>query len=384
MRKIVPLLLILALPAAAQETRLDLESRDVTFRIEAPGAGKVSVVGDFNCWNEYVHVLQQEEGGTWTKTLRLRTGKVYEYAFAVDGRWLPDPNNGVRSHGGKLSIVFLPGGKDDADLLSPEAGGSASIILLYKKLDARLAALQQQTETLLTLVDRQAQDLARKDSELTLLRNETASLRVEKSNASRDATDLRKKVQELETRCSEIETASGLAPEKIEEMNRQLAQARSSQNTAQTRYNELLQQNRDNEQTIREMTENLARTRNDLDQLQKRYMELAEEMREKNEILRAVGISANPAPPPPEAGPLAGEVVAAVDAVSPESNLLLISAGKNRGIESGDPLVVLRDGKVIGRLTVETAYDTWSSAVVPEGFDWREMKRGDEVAFERK
>ena len=79
-----------ARPAAAlaQATPEVVQVRFVFF---APGAKKVSLVGDFNEWSAEGTVLEPVDGqGTFTATLPLRRG-THEYMFNVDGRWVTDP-----------------------------------------------------------------------------------------------------------------------------------------------------------------------------------------------------------------------------------------------------------------------------------------------------
>ena len=68
--------------------------RRITFSLYFPGAGQVSLVGDFNLWNEKVHPMKANAEGLWSKILMLSPGR-YEYKFLVDGQWYRDPNNTV-------------------------------------------------------------------------------------------------------------------------------------------------------------------------------------------------------------------------------------------------------------------------------------------------
>lgn len=54
------------------------------FRCHAPGAGQVSLVGDFNGWDPAANPLEREGGGWWRTELRLSAG-TYQYAYLVDG-----------------------------------------------------------------------------------------------------------------------------------------------------------------------------------------------------------------------------------------------------------------------------------------------------------
>jgi 1,4-alpha-glucan branching enzyme len=67
--------------------------RRVTFKVRAPSAREVFVVGDFNNWNTQLHPLGKDEEGFWKVTLYLAPGK-YEYKLLVDGRWWEGARDG--------------------------------------------------------------------------------------------------------------------------------------------------------------------------------------------------------------------------------------------------------------------------------------------------
>lgn len=60
--------------------------RRVTFSLKAPAAAEVTLVGDFNRWEEGATPLKRDDNGKWRVTLTLVPGK-YEFKFKVDGRW---------------------------------------------------------------------------------------------------------------------------------------------------------------------------------------------------------------------------------------------------------------------------------------------------------
>ncbi len=65
------------------------------FVLVAPGAKRVTLVGDFNDWDRaatpLVPASHGGQGGVWTVELPLQAGR-YAYAFLVDGdRWTADP-----------------------------------------------------------------------------------------------------------------------------------------------------------------------------------------------------------------------------------------------------------------------------------------------------
>lgn len=78
--------------------------RVVEFVVLAPGAGQVTLAGDFNEWSTSATPLAAaDEAGVWSVTLPLSAGR-YEYAFIVDGeRWLPDPST-PRAHRGDFGV----------------------------------------------------------------------------------------------------------------------------------------------------------------------------------------------------------------------------------------------------------------------------------------
>lgn len=65
----------------------------VEFVVLAPGAGRVTLVGDFNEWNiSSTPLTATGRDGVWSVTVPLSAGR-HEYAFVVDGeRWIADPN----------------------------------------------------------------------------------------------------------------------------------------------------------------------------------------------------------------------------------------------------------------------------------------------------
>ncbi|MDD3721042.1 MAG: isoamylase early set domain-containing protein [Lutibacter sp.] len=62
----------------------------VTFSIDAKDANKVSVIGDFNDWNEKVDPLKKLKNGTFKGTVNLQKGQSYEFRYVVDGDYVND------------------------------------------------------------------------------------------------------------------------------------------------------------------------------------------------------------------------------------------------------------------------------------------------------
>jgi hypothetical protein len=68
---------------------------ETTFRLEAPQAAQVFIVGCFNEWNPATNPLERDSEGTWSCVLAIEPGE-HEYRFIVDGVWCDDPANMCR------------------------------------------------------------------------------------------------------------------------------------------------------------------------------------------------------------------------------------------------------------------------------------------------
>lgn len=86
----------------------DQELRDVDFVLEANGAERVYLCGDFNDWRPAsLLMIGNPEADVWEKRLTLAPGR-YEYKFNVDGKWIHDPlarENVPNIYGSLNSIV---------------------------------------------------------------------------------------------------------------------------------------------------------------------------------------------------------------------------------------------------------------------------------------
>lgn len=64
--------------------------KNQTFRLNAPTAKKVLLVGDFTNWQEHAIAMQKGKDGVWLASVGLPTGS-HHYLFIVDGVWHDDP-----------------------------------------------------------------------------------------------------------------------------------------------------------------------------------------------------------------------------------------------------------------------------------------------------
>ena len=84
----------------------------VRFTLVAPSATTVSIVGDFNGWNDGSLPLRRSaDGRTWEIEVPLAPGR-YTYAFVVDGQLARDPSApraGGEDFGTPSSVVMVRG-----------------------------------------------------------------------------------------------------------------------------------------------------------------------------------------------------------------------------------------------------------------------------------
>jgi hypothetical protein len=84
----------------------------VRFSVVAPGAAKVSIVGDFNEWNpESLPMRRSSDERLWEVEVRLPLGR-YSYAFVIDGKLAPDPaapRSGGDDFGTPNSLLLVRG-----------------------------------------------------------------------------------------------------------------------------------------------------------------------------------------------------------------------------------------------------------------------------------
>lgn len=86
----------------------------VTFTLPgeaAPRARQVTIVGDFNGWDEGANPLRKLKSGNFTATLELEKGRQYRFRYLIDGerwendwcadRYVPNP------HGTEDSVVVV-------------------------------------------------------------------------------------------------------------------------------------------------------------------------------------------------------------------------------------------------------------------------------------
>jgi hypothetical protein len=114
-----------SLPAVATAA-VFLDEEEVVFRLNASQAEEVYLVGDFNSWNPTMDIMVKRDGYHEIR-LFLLPGR-YRYAFLVDGKMIPDPDN---EHLDKLGYsFFIVAGEDgNYDIIYGKPGESVQKVL---------------------------------------------------------------------------------------------------------------------------------------------------------------------------------------------------------------------------------------------------------------
>jgi len=84
----------------------------VEFKLAAPEAESVVLVGDFTEWEKKKVIMSNsKKDGMWKVEIRLEKGKLYKYKFIIDGKlWISDPNALLQvedGFGGENSLLQL-------------------------------------------------------------------------------------------------------------------------------------------------------------------------------------------------------------------------------------------------------------------------------------
>ncbi len=93
-----------AVPVPAYAS-IEVDEEEVIFRFVDTSAAKVFLTGDFNNWNPTMDSMVKR-GGNWEVRLYLVPGR-YRYAFVVDGKSVPDPDNPNRDTEGNTFFIFV-------------------------------------------------------------------------------------------------------------------------------------------------------------------------------------------------------------------------------------------------------------------------------------
>ncbi len=389
MLRLVALLLASATLLAEGTGPAILETSEVAFAIEASNATSVSVVGDFNGWDAARTPLAKDATGTWKVRTDLRKGKVYDYAFVVDGHWVVDPKNPLRSSGGQLSVIEVPGGGTDAI----SGAGLEPIRAMLKQMGERLSYYGDEIGALRREMAAHTDTIAKKEAQIDLLRKDLDDARTEKVTLTKELTEARIRLDEVSQRYTTLKAEKDNHTDESDKVAKKANDLQKQYTELQAKMNGILQEKRAAEERAQkaEMQAKEAETR--FRALDKAYMETSRDEKDDEEPLPYVGPrdpvkegptfgppqgpsaptkqpgATDPAEPPldgppadPELGskPPEGRVLV----VGTQTKYLMISLGRKHGVKIGDEYFIRRGPQTIAKLRIEKVQDDFSSAEV--------------------
>lgn len=97
-------------PIKLEGLQVDSSLLPTLFRVYAPEASSVYLVGDFNDWIADARAAMKKlDNGTWVKVIPLTEG-AHSYKFVVDDKWIIDPANNLTENdnvGGRNSLIMV-------------------------------------------------------------------------------------------------------------------------------------------------------------------------------------------------------------------------------------------------------------------------------------
>lgn len=85
-------------------------SSGVLFRLYAPDATLVYLIGPFNGWDDEAAPMKKDKDGVWSIEIKLPHQNKIQYKFCIDGYWIGDPDNPEvenDGYGGENSLVWV-------------------------------------------------------------------------------------------------------------------------------------------------------------------------------------------------------------------------------------------------------------------------------------
>lgn len=89
---------------------VNAKTKKAVFQLELPEAQSVSLMGDFNQWDEAKNVMKKNKDGVWKSELKLAPGE-YQFLYYVDkSRWITDDQcpHTTSNVGTENSIAIIP------------------------------------------------------------------------------------------------------------------------------------------------------------------------------------------------------------------------------------------------------------------------------------
>ncbi len=365
---------------------IEREIRGFTFKDDK--AQSVSLVGDFNGWNERSHRMQKLGDGSWQVDVAVRKGKVYEYAFLVDGKLAIDPANKITTSDGKFSVINV--GERAEIFVGDSSSRLEAMQLSLNRLVEQIAYLSRQVEELHGSLKSEHDLVLKKEAQIDLMRNELESARMEKVGSARDLITKEAKLGEVTEKFNALRLDHQEKSALLDSQTQRVTTMQKSIDEFQTKYNNVIQETRGLREKSTEAVSKTTNLEQEVARLKSRNQSLERDLKDKTTSLDILvgrktsgGVEETPGVGPE--GPVGGStgsrhgINGNVLVVSDKMNLLYISVGEENGVSEGMELLVYRDDATVGKIIVKKVYKDQAEAEAGEGLDWRKIKNGDTV-----
>ncbi|MDQ7780414.1 MAG: hypothetical protein RDV41_12025 [Planctomycetota bacterium] len=359
-----------------------LQLEECVFIYKSSEAKVISVVGDFNGWNHTTNPLTRRgTDDSWSAVVRLRKGKVYEYAFCVDGALIPDPANPVKTSDGRYSIYFTPGTPEkDPSSVGIDFADAKALPAVFRRLEERLNYLTQTLSSLSQQIIRYNDALVSKDAQIELLRKDCESLRLEKVGMSRDLVQEQAKLAVVTKSYEELRAESGPLADRLREADKVADENKRIAADRQKKLNDALNEKLTLEQKLKTAEERLAAAEKTLLETPSRPPEQKPPVVVPPTDTTTPGTDTTEPPPTDTTAPAPGSISGSIIVISPRSNLVAIDVGRQAGVEPNDGFLVVREGKIIAKLSIESVDgDALSLARVAAPYKKEDLRQGDTV-----
>lgn len=399
-----------------------LETSEVGFAVDASSATRVSVVGDFNGWDVSRTPLARDASGTWKVRTDLRKGKVYDYAFVVDGHWILDPKNPLKTGDGKLSVIEVPGASDD----QVAGGGLADVRAMLKKMNERLSYYGDEVSQLRKELGATNDTIAKKEAQIDLLRKDLDDARSERVTLTKEVTEARIRLDEVSQRYTTLKSDTENHTDDSEKSAKRVADIQKQFSDMQSKMNSVLQEKRTAEERAQKAEDQAHDLEARFHALDAKYMALAKEgsagghddedaghdgaepprdhddpnwgpihskegsdpkdgPAKKTDGPEPKGISAEKHGLGPEAHDLLpGKDDGRVLVVGETTRMVMISLGGKHGVKEGDEFFIRRGAKAIAKVKVLHVEDEFSRAEVQGDVKMSDIAADDPVVAAEK
>lgn len=242
------------------------------FEYEDPGAKNVHLIGDFNSWDPELHPLTKGENGTWKTAVWLRRGKVYQYAFFVDGQMIPDPNT-PSSQNKAVSVLTVPGEPGNDLQLRDVTSDQTKLVALLRNLKNQFSGYSSQIKKLNEKLENYRHQLQTKDARIKSLQNELSNQRAAKIRNEQKRVNLKSELKVVKKERKKLRNNQQSLKNQIEKLTTRKKKLETKLENFQEKYNNVLSE-RPKSKTLDKLKEKLKNLKSQNKKLKKQVEHL--------------------------------------------------------------------------------------------------------------